>query len=63
MNDRRFSQPVTVLVGLGFPHEVKSVFEAYRLLSDWPGGNNPAQSATLNACRAELAGEVGSWER
>jgi len=43
---------------LAFPHEVKSVFEAYRLLSAWPGGNNPAQSAALNACRAALAGEV-----
>ncbi len=58
MNDRRFLQPVTVLVGLGYPYAVTGVMDAYRLLSDWPGGNNPAQAAALNACRAALAAEI-----
>ncbi len=58
MNARRFIQPVTVLVGLGHPYEVNGVMDAYQLLSDWPGGSNPAQAAALNACRAALAGEI-----
>ena len=58
MNDRRFSQPVCVLVGLGLPHQVNSVFEAYQLLTDWHGGRNPAHAAALNTCRAALADEV-----
>ena len=58
MNTRRFTKPVTVLVGLGYPYEVTDTMEAYRLLSEWPGGDNPAQAAALNACRAALAGEI-----
>lgn len=58
MNDRRFAEPVTILVGLGFPFQVNSVLDALDILSDWPGGRNPSQAAALNACRAALAGEL-----
>ena len=58
MDTRRFTKPITVLVGLGYPYEVIGTMEAYRLLSEWPGGDNAAQAAALNACRAALAGEI-----
>ncbi|MBB2719634.1 UNVERIFIED_ORG: hypothetical protein GGD48_004911 [Rhizobium etli] len=36
MKPDMFRQPVSVLVGLGFPVEVRSVMDAYRHLTGWP---------------------------
>ena len=54
-----FRTPVRILVGLGYPSEVKSVIEAYRLLDNWPAlGRDAAHSVALKACRAALNGEI-----
>ncbi len=36
MKPDMFRQPVSILVGLGFPAEVRSVMDAYRHLVEWP---------------------------
>ncbi|WP_338049405.1 DUF982 domain-containing protein [Rhizobium tubonense] len=54
-----FKTPVRVLIGLGYPSEVGSVIEAYRLLENWPvSGRDAAHSVALKACRAALKGEI-----
>jgi hypothetical protein len=55
----RFEEPVTILVGMGFPATIENVMEAYALLQDWPAtSRNGAHTVALNACRAAIAGEV-----
>lgn len=55
----RFDEPVTILVGMGFPATIETVMEAYALLHDWPAlHRSGAHTAALNACKAGLAGEV-----
>jgi hypothetical protein len=59
MNHMRFEEPVTILVGMGFPVTIENVMEAYALLQDWPAtSRNGAHAVALNACRAAIAGEV-----
>jgi hypothetical protein len=59
MEHNLFQQPVRILVGLGFPAEIRTVKEAYALLSDWPSSRrNSAHTTALNACRAALANEI-----
>lgn len=54
-----FREPVTILVGLGFPAEVRTVMDAYRHLTDWPASNrDTAHSIALKACSAALRGEI-----
>jgi len=54
-----FSSPVTILVGLGFPAEVSSVTDAYRILMDWPTSRSDiAHKMALNACRGAFSGDV-----
>jgi hypothetical protein len=54
-----FREPVTILVGLGFPAEVNSVMDAYRHLSEWPASlRDTAHSIALKACSAALRGEI-----
>lgn len=53
----RFDKPVSVFVGLGFPRDVETVWQAYELLNDWPH-RGPAHAAALDACRAGLNGDV-----
>ncbi|MFT4002418.1 MAG: DUF982 domain-containing protein, partial [Rhizobium sp.] len=54
-----FKQPVSILVGLGFPTEVRSVTEAYRHLCEWPASfRDSAHSVALKACGAALRGEI-----
>jgi hypothetical protein len=36
MKPDMFRQPVSILVGLGFPAEVRRVMDAYRHLVEWP---------------------------
>src|SRR5690349_7562326 len=58
MKPDMFRQPVFILVGLGFPAEVRNVLEAYRHLSEWPATNrDSAHSIALKACAAALRGE------
>lgn len=59
MKPDMFERPVGILVGLGFPAEIRSVMDAYRLLVEWraPSGD-AAHSMALKACLAALRGEV-----
>ncbi|OWV71157.1 hypothetical protein ATY76_31365 [Rhizobium sp. R339] len=59
MKPDMFRQPVSVLVGLGFPVEVRSVMDAYRHLTEWPASlRDSAHSIALKACGAALRGEI-----
>jgi len=59
MKPDMFRHPVTILVGLGFPAEVRSVMEAYRHLAEWPTSlRDTAHSVALKACRAALRGDI-----
>lgn len=59
MKPDMFKTPVTILVGLGFPAEVRSVADAYRHLSEWSGSQRDAAHAiALKACGAALRGEI-----
>ncbi|AVC47042.1 DUF982 domain-containing protein (plasmid) [Rhizobium leguminosarum] len=59
MKPDMFRQPVSILVGLGFPAEVRSVMDAYRHLVEWPASmRDAAHSIALKACSAALRGEI-----
>ncbi|SEH30955.1 DUF982 domain-containing protein [Rhizobium sp. NFR12] len=59
MKPDMFRQPVSILVGLGFPAEICSVLDAYRHLVEWPASQrDAAHSVALKACRAALQGEI-----
>ncbi|HZG31357.1 DUF982 domain-containing protein [Rhizobium sp. C4] len=59
MKPDMFRQPVTILVGLGFPTEVHTVMDAYRHLADRPASSrDTAHSIALKACQAALRGEI-----
>jgi hypothetical protein len=59
MKPDMFKQPVSILVGLGFPAEVRSVMDAYRHLVEWPASmRDTAHSIALKACGAALRGEI-----
>ncbi|WLS05889.1 DUF982 domain-containing protein [Shinella oryzae] len=59
MKPDTFEQPLSILVGLGFPAEVRSVMEAYRHLVEWPASSrDTAHSVALKACNAALRGEI-----
>lgn len=59
MKPDMFKEPVSILVGLGFPTEVRSVTDAYRHLVEWPeSSRDTAHSIALNACSAALRGEI-----
>jgi hypothetical protein len=51
-----FEKPVSIFVGLGFPREVESVWDAFVVLNEWPT-RGPAHEAVLNACRAGMNGK------
>jgi len=59
MKPDMFRNPVSILVGLGFPAEVRSVMDAYRHLTEWPmSQRDVAHSVALKACGAALRGEI-----
>lgn len=59
MEHNLFEHPVTIVVGLGFPTEVKSVTDAIAVLYEWPPSKrDSAHMVALNACKAALAGEI-----
>jgi len=59
MKPDMFSQPVTILVGLGFPAEIRGVTDAYRHLAEWPASlRDTADSVALKACQAALHAEI-----
>ncbi len=59
MKPDMFRQPVSILVGLGYPSEVRSVMDAYRHLSECPTSlRDSAHAIALKACSAALRGEI-----
>jgi hypothetical protein len=59
MKPDMFRQPVTILVGLGFPAEVRSATDAYRHLCEWPVRlRDNAHAVASKACGAALRGEI-----
>jgi hypothetical protein len=59
MKPDMFRNPVSILVGLGFPAEVRGVMDAYRHLTEWPASlRDAAHSVALKACSAALRGEI-----
>lgn len=59
MKPDMFRQPVSILVGLGFPAQVRSVTDAYRHLAEWPASfRDTAHTVAFKACGAALRGEI-----
>ncbi|ARM91072.1 hypothetical protein RHEC894_PC00037 (plasmid) [Rhizobium sp. CIAT894] len=59
MKPDMFRKPVTILVGLGFPAEVRNVMDAYRHLAEWPTSfRDMVHSVALKACQAALRGDI-----
>ncbi|MBY5394206.1 DUF982 domain-containing protein [Rhizobium leguminosarum] len=59
MKPDMFRQPVSILVGLGFPAEVRCVMDAYRHLFEWPTSlRDSTHAIALKACSAALRGEI-----
>ena len=55
----RFTKPVLVMVGLGYPKQIHGALEALQFLSEWPGGCREKTTA-LAACRAVIEGRTVS---
>ncbi len=54
-----FDEPVSILVGLGYPAEIHSAKQAYEFLSETPAiRSKNAHSVALKACKAALDGEI-----
>jgi hypothetical protein len=53
---RKFDRPVAIFVGLGFPREIETVFEAFETLNEWSGGRGEPYQAALQSCRDALTG-------
>ena len=63
MLDTAFSNPVTVMVGMGFPRKISSLMDAIRYLDDQPSiVRDEAFQVTYAACRGVLAQENTSQE-
>lgn len=59
MKPDMFREPLRILVGLGFPAEVRGVLDAYRHLCEWPVSlRDAAHAVALKACGAALRGEI-----
>ena len=59
MKPDMFRKPVIILVGLGFPAEVRTVMDAYRHLVECSSSyRDTAHSVALKACQAALRGEI-----
>lgn len=59
MKPDMFRQPISILVGLGYPAEICSVMDAYRHLCECPVSlRDTAHSVALKACGAALRGEI-----
>jgi hypothetical protein len=53
----KFDQPVSVVMGLGFPRDVESVRGAYDVLLEWNGIPDFDYQAALDVCRKALKGD------
>lgn len=63
MLDTAFASPIVVLVGMGFPLEIRSVMDALRYLDGQPALlRDEAFEATYGACRDALESRVSIAE-
>jgi hypothetical protein len=63
MLDTSFASPVTVLVGMGFPLEMRSLLDALRYLDEQPAmSRDEAFHAAYGACRDALDGKASVAE-
>jgi len=63
MLDTAFASPIVVLVGMGFPLEIRSVMDALRYLDGQPALlRDEAFEATYGACRDALNGQASVAE-
>ena len=59
MKSEMFRHPVIILVGLGFPTQVRMVMDAYRHLVEWTtSSRDTAHSIALKVCGGALRGEI-----
>ncbi|MCW8060716.1 DUF982 domain-containing protein [Agrobacterium tumefaciens] len=58
MKPDMFEEPVTILLGLGIPTEVKSVMQAYQILMDWRNAGDGSRELAFKACKAAINGEI-----
>jgi hypothetical protein len=59
LDGTRFDRPVSIFVGLGFPHDVETVQQAHQLLTEWSvASRGPHHAPALEYCEAALAGGV-----
>lgn len=54
MHVSRFTQPVSIFVGLGFAREIETVGQAFEMLNEWTGARGPAYATALGVCRKAL---------
>lgn len=55
----RFSKPVTILIGLGFPLKISTVMEAFRYLADCPTRvRDRSYTVARNACSTAITGDI-----
>lgn len=55
MTDLRFTNPVSIFMGLGFPRDVENVLEAYDVLLEWNGTRDDDHAAAIASCRDAMA--------
>jgi Protein of unknown function (DUF982) len=58
MNAKRFSQPVAIFVGLGFPREIENIGEAFEVLNEWSGNRGPWHAQALSRCKSALTDDA-----
>jgi hypothetical protein len=52
---QKFSQPVAIFIGLGFPYDVETPLDALRVLDEWTGSRGPIHTMATGVCRSALA--------
>lgn len=63
MLDTAFASPLVVLVGMGFPLEIRGVMDAVRYMDGLPAqSRDEAFHATYGACRDALEGKASVGE-
>ncbi len=55
MTDLRFTNPVSIFMGLGFPRDVENVLEAYDVLLEWNGTRDEDHAVAIACCRDAIA--------
>lgn len=57
-----FARPVSIFVGMGFPFDVETPWDAYQVLTEWAGPRSLAHKAAVESCRAAISGAGASDE-